>query len=88
MIRESSIEKYLTKKVTEGKGKCLKLTGYIGIPDRLVLLPGGVMIFVELKRSKHHAPRPSQLLWQRLLTRLGFTCLTVGSKEEVDQLMK
>lgn len=50
-MREHRIEKVLKNKVEEMGGMCIKLdaTYCKGIPDRLVLLPGGRLYFAELK---------------------------------------
>lgn len=56
---EKTLEAYLCQKVKSLGGKCLKMTGEAGIPDRLVILPGGKCIFVELKREGER-PRPIQ----------------------------
>lgn len=48
--RESKIESHLFKGIKAMGGKALKLTKSPGFPDRLVLLPGKIAIFVELKR--------------------------------------
>mgnify|MGYP001603998362 CR=1 FL=1 len=60
-MRESGIEKRLKKEIEKIGGKALKFVspGVIGVPDRIVLLPHGKIIFVELKapgkkRSEEH----------------------------------
>jgi hypothetical protein len=48
---ERNVEKALCKRVKELGGMCEKFTspGRRSVPDRLVTLPGGCIIFVELK---------------------------------------
>lgn len=50
-MRESKIEAALVKHVTALGGLCEKFTSPSkrGVPDRIVTLPEGVIIFVELK---------------------------------------
>lgn len=51
-MRESQIEKILKQKVERSKGKCYKWVspGCRGVPDRIVVWPGGrPAVFVELK---------------------------------------
>lgn len=50
-MKESQIEKYLVRKVKEHGGLCYKFTspGNPGVPDRLIILPDGRTIYVELK---------------------------------------
>ena len=42
-MRENQVEKHLVKRVKELKGLCIKInsTSMNGLPDRMVLLPGG-----------------------------------------------
>lgn len=72
--REKDIEQKLRKAVEAAGGKCVKWTcpGWTGVPDRLVLLPGGRIVFVELKRPKGGKLSEMQKWWQRELDRLGF----------------
>ena len=50
-MRESQIEARLSREVKHAGGLCLKWVspGCTGVMDRIVLLPGGRVIFVELK---------------------------------------
>lgn len=77
---ESTEEKKLLDWVKKQGGICIKLPSqwYRGIPDRLVLLPGGRAIFVELKRKKGSRKIfPTQNRWLRRLEGLGFTCMVL-----------
>lgn len=50
-MKEVLVEKYLVDAVVARGGECYKLTPPPkGIQDRLVLLPGGFIAFVECKR--------------------------------------
>ena len=50
-MKESYIESYLARKVKECGGLCFKFVspGNPGVPDRIVITPGGKTIYVELK---------------------------------------
>ncbi|MDF2804343.1 MAG: phage-like protein [Anaerocolumna sp.] len=50
-MQESRIEKRLKNEIEKIGGKALKFVspGVSGVPDRIVLLPHGKLIFVELK---------------------------------------
>lgn len=50
-MRERTLERKLETSISQIGGMCLKLVspGNAGVPDRIVLLPGGVAIFVEVK---------------------------------------
>lgn len=50
-MKESAIEAKLVKGIREMGGLCYKFTspGNPGVPDRIIILPGGQVIFAELK---------------------------------------
>lgn len=50
-MRESVIEARLVKEIKKLGGLCYKFTspGAPGVPDRIIILPGGLVVFVELK---------------------------------------
>lgn len=85
---EKDIEKALGRMVGRFGGLCLKLVcpGWAGVPDRLVLLPGGHVIFVELKRPKDGVISARQKWWANKLKALGFLHLWVLSHEDVRDL--
>jgi hypothetical protein len=71
---EKEIEKKLRKAVEAAGGKCVKWVspGWAGVPDRLVLLPGGLIVFVETKRPKGGQLSKLQEKWAMWLHDLGF----------------
>lgn len=60
--------------------------GISGVPDRLVLYPGGQMYFVELKRPGQKM-RVLQKKIQHLIEKFGFTVYTIDSKAGVDDFI-
>lgn len=74
-MTEKQLEQKLKKEVEKLGGLCLKLTtpGFTGIPDRLILLPGGVVGIVELKRPKKSKKSERQIFVMRQLMNLGMT---------------
>lgn len=88
-MRESSIEKKLCDRIKKRKGLCLKLTSpsMNGLPDRLVLMPGGRIAFVELK-APGESLRALQLTRKRQLEELGFAVYCVNCMEQVEYLDK
>lgn len=50
-MREAEIEKRLRNGIRQIGGRCYKFVspGNDGVPDRIVVLPGGKIVFVELK---------------------------------------
>lgn len=81
---EKHLEQVLTKKVKKRGGLALKFIspGMSGIPDRLVLIPGGVIAFVELKAPGKKL-RPLQIKRKRQLEALGFLVYCIDSKEQI-----
>lgn len=71
---EKDIEQKLRKMVEKAGGKCLKWVcpGWSGVPDRIVLLPGGKIVFVETKRPKGGQLSELQKKWAKWLIDLGF----------------
>lgn len=69
---EKQIERRLVQKVQKMNGWCIKLapTFETGLPDRMCLLPGGVVIFVELKAS-NGILSPKQQVWRNRLQKSG-----------------
>ena len=88
LMNEKSIEDYLRDKVKAIGGKAYKFVspGNAGVPDRLVCLPGGQAIFVELKASGKK-PTALQTLQQRKISSLGFEVLNIDSKTGVDEFI-
>ena len=83
-MRESTIEKHLVKTVRQSGGLAIKLVspGWAGIPDRLILMPGGKLAFVELK-SPGHSLRPLQVRRKRQLEALGFSVYCIDQREQI-----
>lgn len=84
-MRENYVEKTLRDAVKKQGGWCLKFVspGTGGVPDRICLLPGGVLAFVELKAPGRHIKDGSlQEFWSKELRRLGFTWSEVSTPEE------
>lgn len=88
-MREKEVEKYFVAKVRNLGGLALKFVspGFSGVPDRIVLLPGGFISFVELK-APGKEPRPLQVRRKKKLEDLGFRVYIVDSKEKADMVLK
>ena len=82
---EKDIEAQLVKIVKNHRGLCLKWVcpGWSGVPDRIVLLPGGRIRFVELKRPKGGVLSSRQAWWRKTLREFGFTCDVVWSADDL-----
>jgi hypothetical protein len=57
------------------------------MPDRIVLLPGGSMAFVEVKRPGEK-PRPLQVARHGLLRGLGFKVFVLDRPEQIQVIME
>jgi hypothetical protein len=87
---ESAIEKKLRARVKAHGGQCLKWVspGESGVPDRIVLLPGGRVVFVETKRPKGGKLSPLQNHWGRVLRGLGFEVWVVWNPGDLAEFEK
>lgn len=85
---ESTVERYLIRRVKELGGKALKFVspGTAGVADRLVLLPHGVAFFVEVKRLGEF-PAPLQTKFAKDCTEMGHYAFWVDTQEGVDKLL-
>lgn len=88
-MMEKTIENYLRLQVKKRGGLALKFTspGYAGVPDRLVLMPGGMCYFVELKATGKK-PTPLQQAMHARFALLGFPVAVIDSKEGVINWLK
>ena len=87
---EADIEAYLREKVRavlHGKAYKWVSPGNNGVPDRMVCLPGGRVVFAELK-APGKQPRPEQAAKHRELRALGFLVEVLDSKAEVDAFIE
>ena len=87
-MREKIIEQHLVKAVKTSGGIAPKLVspGFAGMPDRLVLLPGGKIGFVEVK-APGKEPRPLQVARHGLLRRLGFKVYVLDDPEQIGGIL-
>ena len=90
MQLEKDVEGYLTRQVERLGGRCEKFIPDIdnGMPDRLVLLPGGTVVWVETKNGEGEEARRLQKMQHLKLRRLGQRVEVIQTKEQVDQLLK
>lgn len=86
---EKNIEKSLWKEVKSLGGWAIKLSAshITGLPDRLCLLPGGLIFFVEVKTTKKK-PRKIQLIVHEKLRNLGFEVFIIDRIAQIKPLIK
>lgn len=89
MLKETDIEKRLVSEVERRGGQCLKYfnPAKVGYPDRICLLPGGVLFWVEVK-APTKVPRSIQLIRMDQLASLGQKVHVVDTFDAVDKLME
>ena len=87
-MREKQTEQKLVSAVKKLGGIAPKFMspGLDGMPDRIVLLPGGHMAFVEVK-AMGCKPRPLQLARHGMLRRLGFRVYVVDCLEQIGGIL-
>lgn len=89
-MREADVERYLKREIEKTGGQCLKWVspGNSGVPDRIILLPGGRVIFAELKNGSKGRLSAIQKRVISILQKLGMQVHVLKTKEEIDQLIK
>ncbi|MDR1705185.1 MAG: VRR-NUC domain-containing protein [Clostridiales bacterium] len=84
MGSEKALERKLREAVKKAGGLAVKLTpvGLTGMPDRLILLPGGRVAFAEIKSA---GKKPTALQQTRIaaLRVLGFTAAVIDGEERL-----
>lgn len=87
-MREKAIEKKLVQSVKSAGGIALKFVspGFDGMPDRIVLIPGGHIGFVEVK-APGEKPRPLQMARHGLLRRLGFKVDVLDDEQQIGGIL-
>lgn len=88
-MNEKIIERKLIKAAKNMGGLALKFIspGYDGVPDRIVLFPGGRIAFVEVK-APGKTLRPLQVRRKRQLESLGFKVYVLDAAEQIDEILK
>ena len=83
-MRENRVEATLRVSVKERGGWAIKLLPSVsGLPDRMVLLPGGRIYFVELK-SPTGTVKPHQTVIHNRLRTLGFSVEVLNTPDAVE----
>ena len=83
-MKERDIEALLRDGVKQLGGKAYKWVspGNAGVPDCIVILPGGKVIFVELKQENGRLTR-LQKVQQETLRGMGVAAVTLRGAEDV-----
>ena len=88
-MRESALERKLVSGVKAAGGIAYKFTspGHAGVPDRIVVLPRGRIIFVELK-TKAGNLTPLQIDTHKRLRTLGAEVRTLYGEDYVEGFLR
>ena len=88
-MRERTVEARLRRKVVELGGACEKFIpdDKPGMPDRIVMMPGGVLVWVETKRPEGGRLSELQKHRHRWLAGLGQRVVVAWTPEQVDALV-
>ena len=87
-MREKQIEQKFVRATKNMGGIAPKFVspGLDGMPDRIVLLPGGHIGFVEVK-APGEKPRPLQLARHGLLRRLSFKVYVLDDEQQIGGIL-
>lgn len=88
-MKEYAVEKYLVQKTQECGGICLKFIspGIAGVPDRIIILPGGKIGFAEMK-APGKKPRRLQRNVLRRLYLLGCRVCVIDNLESAENFVR
>lgn len=86
---EKQIENRLRKRIKKMGGLALKFIspGMAGVPDRIIMLPFGKVVFVELK-APGKKMRPLQIKRKKQIEALGFKIYVVDSYQDIEHFVK
>lgn len=87
-MRESTLERRLVREVERIGGRAPKWVspGNRGVPDRIVILPGGWTVFVEMK-APGKPLGPLQEKWAKILRSLGHQVYKIDSHDDIDRFI-
>lgn len=86
LTRESVIEDYAVYLAKARKGFAIKIRFMRGWPDRLVILPGAIIFFIELKRPVGGKFEPLQERTHAKIRALGFKVYVCNTKNSVNDV--
>ena len=88
-MEEKKIERYFKAQLEKRGALVFKFVspGQAGVPDRVVLLPGGRVVFAEMK-APGEKPRPLQRAVFARMARAGHPVYIIDSREAVKRFME
>ena len=86
-MRERELEKQLIDEVKKRGGLCEKwVSGTVGWPDRIVILPDGKVAFVEVQRPGEK-PRAIQVHRHKQLRKLGMAVYVLDATDQIGGIL-
>ncbi|MGG1601117.1 VRR-NUC domain-containing protein [Paenibacillus naphthalenovorans] len=87
-MRESMLERRLVREVERIGGLAPKWVspGNRGVPDRIVILPGGRTVYVEMK-APGKPLEPLQAKWARTIRKMGHRHYKIDTEEDIDRFI-
>jgi len=88
-VKESEVEKALRQRVQLMGGICTKVRaiGVRGFFDRLIVLPGGRVVFCEVKRPVGGRVSPHQMRYHKIYRGLGVEAVIIRNSKDIDRLL-
>lgn len=88
-VREREVEMYLIRCAQSVGGRCEKFSPdhRAGWPDRILILPQGRLVWVELKKPKGGRLSDLQLHAHKILRDLGQRVAVVWTKDQAEELI-
>ena len=85
---EKTLEARLVREIEARGGMALKYTSQFhrGIPDRICLIPPGILTFVELKSTGQKPTKLQEHAMEKLKS-LGFDCLVIDTTEKLEEYL-
>ncbi len=89
MTPEGKVQKYAMAEFKKigGLVRKIRYEGRNGCPDLMVILPGGLVLFIEMKKAANLGPDPHQAREHERMRKRGAIVRTIGSNEQVDKLV-
>ena len=89
MTPEGKVQAYAMAEFKKigGLVRKIRYEGRNGCPDLLVILPGGLVAFVEVKKDERTGPDPHQAREHERMRQRSALVYTVGSKKQVNELV-
>lgn len=84
---EKYLDDKLRAKIKNLGGLYIKLMSFLmgGLPDRLCLLPGARVLFVEIKTTGKELSKIQRIVHRKLIS-LGFTVLVIDTLKQINDL--